>query len=144
MTGEDATAWSLARLNTAFFHHYGRRDYEAVLDLFAPDALYELRGRSLRGRAEIKQVLDARPGPEQTIRHLVTNQHFHTIDGTTAQGTITLIAYGAPTPTGSGPGRYPTATAGHVVEVTDHYRADDGHWKIAHRTANEVLTPASD
>ncbi|WP_211370766.1 hypothetical protein [Nonomuraea turkmeniaca] len=31
MTPEDATAWSLARLNQAFFHHYDRRTYDALL-----------------------------------------------------------------------------------------------------------------
>ena len=36
MTPEDATAWSLARLNTLFFHHYDRREYDEVLDLFTP------------------------------------------------------------------------------------------------------------
>ena len=49
MTPEDATAWSLARLNTLFFHHYDRREYDEVLDLFTPDARYEVHGQKLRG-----------------------------------------------------------------------------------------------
>jgi hypothetical protein len=70
MTPEDATAWSLARLNTLFFHHYDRREYDEVLDLFTPDARYEVHGQKLRGHAEILDVLNARPGPELTARHL--------------------------------------------------------------------------
>ncbi|MGP3920582.1 nuclear transport factor 2 family protein [Nonomuraea sp. 10N515B] len=143
MTPEDATAWSLVRLNHAFFHHYDRRDYEALLELFTADALYEVHGRSLRGHAEIRDVLNARPGPELTVRHLATSQHFHTITDTTAHGTICVITYAGPTPTGEGPAYYPAENAGHIVELTDHYRTENGHWKIAHRTAAAILSPAA-
>jgi hypothetical protein len=139
---EDATAWSLARLNTLFFHHYDRREYDEVLDLFTPDARYEVHGRKLRGHAEILDVLNARPGPELTARHLITNQHFHTIGDATAQGTVTLIGYGGPTPADEGPAPYPVAKTGRVVELNDHYRLDNGHWKITHRTAQPILAPA--
>ncbi|WP_327669456.1 MULTISPECIES: nuclear transport factor 2 family protein [unclassified Streptomyces] len=123
--------------------HYDRREYDAVLDLFTPNARYEVRGRTLHGHAEIQDVLDARSGPEQTIRHLMTSQHFHTITDTTAQGTLTLIAYSGPTPTGEGPAPYPAATAGHIVEVTDRFQSERGHWKIAHRTVDMILAPAA-
>ncbi|QYX79408.1 nuclear transport factor 2 family protein [Streptomyces akebiae] len=142
MTPEDVTAWSLARLNTAFFHRYDRREYDELLELFAPDALYEVRGRKLRGHAEILDVLNARSGPEVTIRHLVTNQQFHGIGDGTAQGTVTFIAYAGPTPVDEGPALYPAANAGHIQELNDHYRLDNGHWKIAHRVVHPVLAPA--
>ncbi|MFJ9247656.1 nuclear transport factor 2 family protein [Streptomyces sp. NPDC101776] len=144
MTPEEAAAWSLARLNTAFFHHYDRREYDELLELFAPDALYEVRGLKLRGHVEIREVLDARSGPEVTVRHLVTNQHFHTIADGTAQATVSLLAYGGPTPVDEGPALYPAANAGHIVELNDHYRLDNGHWKIAHRVVDTILAPASD
>ncbi|MGW3725040.1 nuclear transport factor 2 family protein [Streptomyces sp. NPDC000851] len=144
MTPEDSAAWALARLNTSFFHHYDRREYDAVLDLFTRDARYEVHGRKLRGHAEILDVLNARPGPEQTIRHLMTNQHFHTITDTTAQGVITVLAYSGPTaPAGEDTARYPAATAGHIVELVDHYRSDGGQWKITHRTVDMILAPAA-
>ncbi|MGX1675581.1 nuclear transport factor 2 family protein [Streptomyces sp. NPDC055400] len=143
MTPEDAAAWSLARLNDAFFHHYDRREYDGVLDLFAPDAQYDVRGRRLNGHAEILELLNARSGPELTVRHLVTSQHFHAIDDTTAQGTITLIAYAGPTSTDGGPALYPDTQAGHIVELTDHYRAEDGRWKIAQRSVDMILAPAA-
>ncbi|MFJ9590683.1 nuclear transport factor 2 family protein [Streptomyces acidicola] len=82
--------------HTALYHHYDRLEYDAVLEFFAPDALYELRGRKIRGRAEILDVLNARPGPEQTTRHIVATQHFHAIGDTTAQGAITLLGYRGP------------------------------------------------
>jgi hypothetical protein len=66
MTPEDANAWSLARLNTLFFHHYDRREYDEVVELFTPDARYEVHGQKLRDHAEILDVLNARPGPELT------------------------------------------------------------------------------
>ncbi|MEU6353586.1 nuclear transport factor 2 family protein [Streptomyces sp. NPDC047072] len=143
MTSEDATAWALARLNTAFFHHYDRREYEEALTLFAPDAHYDVRGQKLRGHAEILEALNARPGPEVTIRHLIANQHFHIIGDDTAQGTILLIGHGGPTPVDEGPALYPLTNSGHVVELDDHYRAENGRWTITHRTARILMSPAT-
>ncbi|MEV0640965.1 nuclear transport factor 2 family protein [Streptomyces sp. NPDC050619] len=143
MTPENAAAWSLARLNTAYFHHYDRRAYDELLQLFAPDAVYQVNGRKLRGHAEILEVLNARPGPELTVRHLVTNQHFHSIKDATAQGTVCGVVYGGPTSIDEGPAPYPVANGGHIVELTDHYRAENGHWKIAHRIVDMVLVPAA-
>ncbi|MBA2810578.1 nuclear transport factor 2 family protein [Streptomyces sp. KM273126] len=141
MTPEDTTAWALARLNTALYHHYDRLEYEAVLEFFAPDAVYELRGQRLCGHAKILDVLNERPGPEQTTRHIVTATHFHTVGETTARGTITLLGYGGPTPTEPGPAPYTAATGGHIFELADHYRLDHGRWKITHRTAHPILAP---
>ncbi|MEO6085687.1 MAG: hypothetical protein ABIQ18_21465 [Umezawaea sp.] len=71
----------------------------------------------LRGHTDIKTALDARPGPEPTVRHLVTNLHFHTIADDSAHGVSCLTAYAGPTSTVTGPARYPAANAGHVVQV---------------------------
>ncbi|MCZ0999514.1 nuclear transport factor 2 family protein [Streptomyces mirabilis] len=141
MSPEDTTAWSLARLNTALYHHYDRRDYDAVLEFFAPDAVYELRGRRMRGHAEILDALHERPGREQTTRHIVAATYFHAVSDTTAQGTITLLGFGGPTPTGSGPAHYASANGGHIFELADHYQLDNGRWKITHRTAHPILAP---
>jgi hypothetical protein len=143
MSIEDEIAWALTRLNTAFFHHYDRREHDNVVAMFTPDAVYELRGRKLHGHADIKAVLDARTGPELTVRHLVTNLHFHTITDRSAHGVFCLTAYAGPTPTGSGPAYYPAATAGHIVQLTDRYTRHDGRWKIAHRVADDLLVPAA-
>jgi ketosteroid isomerase-like protein len=143
MTADDAIAWTLARLNTAFIHHYDRREYDKVLAMFTPDAVYEVRSRKLHGHADIKAALDARAGPELTVRHLVTNLHFHIIEDGYAHGVCCLTAYAGPTPADTGPARYPAANAGHIHQLTDRYALHDGRWKIAHRIAEELLTPAT-
>ncbi|MFF7446045.1 MULTISPECIES: nuclear transport factor 2 family protein [unclassified Streptomyces] len=145
MSPEDATAWSLSRLNTAFYHHDDRREHDAVLELFASDALYEVHGRTLRGHAEIPHALYARPGPEQqTSRHIPGVTHFRTVGAATAQGTIPLLGYGGLTPTGPGPAPCTVATGGHIFELSNHYQLGSGSWKIAHRTARQILTPVRD
>ena len=63
MTGEDAVAWSLARLNTAFIHHYDRREYDEVLALFTPNAVYHVRGRALHGTPRSRQHSTPVPDP---------------------------------------------------------------------------------
>jgi hypothetical protein len=143
MTDEDAIAWSLARLNTAFIHHYDRREHDEVLALFAPNAVYEVHGRALHGHAAIKAVLDARPGPELTVRHLVTNLHFHTIGDGYAHGVSCLTAFVGPAAAGADPARYPAANAGHITQLTDRYALHEGRWKIAGRIAEKLLVPAT-
>jgi len=143
MISDDAIAWSLARLNTAFVHHYDRREYDEVLAMFAPDAVYEVRGRALHGHDDIRAALDARSGPELTVRHLVTNLHVHTIADGVAHGVSCLTGYAGPTPTETGPARYPAANAGHIIQVTDRYARHDGRCRIAHRITEELLAPAS-
>ncbi|MFF5521724.1 nuclear transport factor 2 family protein [Streptomyces coeruleorubidus] len=119
MIPEDATAWSLSRLTTAFHHHYDRREHDAVVELFTRDALYEMGGRGLRGHAEILSVLNARPQPEQTVRHIMGATHFHAIGDISAQGAITVLGYGAPTPTEPGPAPYPAAAGWRAHLGTD-------------------------
>ncbi|MFJ7949410.1 hypothetical protein ACIQ6K_38310 [Streptomyces sp. NPDC096354] len=54
------------------------------------------------------------------------------------------MAYSSPTaPADSGPARYPATTAGHIVELIDHYQYDHGRWRIAHRNVDMVLAPAA-
>lgn len=53
-----------------------------------------------------------------------------------------LTAYAGPTPTGTGPARYPVANAGHIYQLTDRYALHDDSWKIAGRIAEELLVPA--
>ncbi|WP_432194334.1 nuclear transport factor 2 family protein [Streptomyces sp. bgisy027] len=141
MTREDATAWALSRLNTAFYHHYDRRQHDAVLGFFTSDAVYELRGLRMQGHTEILDGLNARPGPEQTIRHIIGAAHFHTLGDTTAQGIITVLGYGGITPTEPGPAPYTMESGGHIFELVDHYRLEKGRWRISHRTGRQILTP---
>lgn len=144
MTPEHAAAWALSRLNTSF-HYYDRRQHDAVLEFFVPDAAYELRGRRMmQEHAEILDALNARPkSDELTGRHIVAATYFHSADDSTAQGTITLLGYGGCPRTELGPAPHTVATGGHIFELADHYRLDDGGWKITHRTARQTLTPIS-
>ncbi|MGW2650299.1 hypothetical protein ACWC2T_36715 [Streptomyces sp. NPDC001393] len=70
--------------------------------------------------------------------------HLHTIGDTTGQGAITGLGYGGLTPTGPGPTPNTVATGGRIFELADHYRLGNGQWRIAHRTARQILTPVHD
>ncbi|MER5227372.1 hypothetical protein [Streptomyces flaveus] len=52
-----------------------------------------------------------------------------------------MLGYSGLTPTEPGPALYTVATGGHIFELKDHYRFDNGRWKITHRTARQILTP---
>jgi hypothetical protein len=54
-----------------------------------------------------------------------------------------VTAYAGPTPAGPGPARYPAATAGHIVQLTDRYTLHHGQWRISQRIAEDILAPAT-
>lgn len=56
----------------AMFDHLDEGEYEGLLSLMTPDAVWHRRGQRLQGHAQIRAALQERSGT-QRIRHLVTN-----------------------------------------------------------------------
>jgi ketosteroid isomerase-like protein len=60
------------RLSVAFANNIDRRDYPAVLDLFAEDAVLDRVGTIIRGKSALSAWLESRPNNIVT-RHICTN-----------------------------------------------------------------------
>ncbi len=56
----------------SMFDHLDQSDYESLLSLMTPDAVWHRRGQRLQGREQILSALNER-SKTQRIRHLATN-----------------------------------------------------------------------
>ncbi|NYT25227.1 nuclear transport factor 2 family protein [Alcaligenaceae bacterium] len=71
-----------------FFRHLDERDYDALVSLLAPDAVWHRQGKQLRGPAEALQALRQR-SPNMRIAHIITNLVVDHIDA----GRCTMRGY---------------------------------------------------
>ncbi|MDB5847393.1 MAG: nuclear transport factor 2 family protein [Rhodoferax sp.] len=110
-------------------------DYDAFVDLFAPDGVFERAGQRSAGHEAIRAFLIARPTGRVT-RHLCGNVRIDMTGPDAATGTcVALVLAGA---TGDTP---PAPSPPLVVDYTDDYvRTADG-WKFSHRRTAIVFGP---
>lgn len=60
------------RVVLSVYRHLDEFDYARLVELFAPDGVWQREGRELKGRAQILANLEQRPR-NQVVRHLITN-----------------------------------------------------------------------
>jgi len=109
---------------------YGRHldvgDFDAYAGLFAEEGEVDLGGRgSARGRAAIKELIEANSGPPGSAFRIISNPHV-VVDGDTATSTAMFTVL-VPTP-----GGVAVASLGHHF---DELRREDGRWCFALRRA---------
>jgi SnoaL-like domain len=126
---------ALEDLNTAFARHLDHNEIDALVDLFAVDALYTHGERISRGRGEIEQLFRDRAakGP-RTSRHLLSGLRLSIESATEAAGTSVCLSFAAdglpPLP----------ARPFLVADFDDRYRRDgDGQWRFAERHIRRVF-----
>ena len=71
-TGEADCRATCERLSIAFANNIDRRDYPALLDLFADDAFVDRMGTIIRGKPALSAWLESRPADIVT-RHVCSN-----------------------------------------------------------------------
>jgi len=126
---------ALEDLNSAFAHHLDHNEIDALVDLFAVDALYTHGERISRGRAEIEQLFRARAarGP-RTSRHLLSGLQLSIESATEAAGTSVCLSFAA-----NGLPPLP-ARPFLVADFDDRYRRDgDGRWRFTERHIRRIF-----
>jgi ketosteroid isomerase-like protein len=126
---------ALEDLNSAFARHLDHNEIDALVDLFAVDALYTHGERISRGRDEIERLFRARAakGP-RTSRHLLSGLRLSIESATEAAGTSVCLSFAAD---GSPP---LPARPFLVADFDDRYRRDrDGRWRFAERHIRRVF-----
>ncbi|MGQ2999701.1 nuclear transport factor 2 family protein [Variovorax sp.] len=114
-----------------FFHALDRRDYDAMLALFADDCRWLRQGRWLEGKPAVRAALEARAADVET-RHVLTNAHVSAQDGTSAEVEAYMTAYRHPA--AAQPDGAPPRIAGPLRFnlTTTVFRRDPGQgWRIA-------------
>ena len=105
-------------------------DYDAFVQLWADDAVWETRAGVCKGHAEIRKYLDSR-AQGVTGRHHCTNVVVDVVDANTARGRSYFMYFvGAP-----GTKTDPVIGSGPAVvgEYVDQFRLTSKGWKFAHR-----------
>jgi len=114
-------------------------DYDAFVELWAEDAVWETRAGVCKGHAEIRKYLDSR-AKGVTGRHHSTNVVIDVVDEKTARGRCYFMYYVGGPAAGNGPATLGgPAVAG---EYVDQFRLTAKGWKFAHRaTAITMSAP---
>ncbi len=121
--------WRIRNVLELYCRHLDDCDYEALLPLFAPDAVFLTMGQELKGRAGIRAFFPETPEPlppRPVSQHLLSNFIIE-VDGETATAETDwcLTRRSADGPTAIIlAGRY-----------RDRFARIDGTWMIAHRQA---------
>jgi ketosteroid isomerase-like protein len=127
---------ALEELNAAFAHHLDHGEIDALVDLFAADALYTHGERVSRGRGEIERLFRNRAakGP-RTSRHLLSGLRVSIESATVATGSSVCLSFAAD-------GEPPLPARPFLVaDFEDRYRRDeDGRWRFAERHIHRVFT----
>jgi 3-phenylpropionate/cinnamic acid dioxygenase small subunit len=130
--------WQLTTLSTRFAHFLDAGDFEAMIDLFTEDGVFDRGGVALRGHAEIRKAMAERPA--LTTRHLLTNHHFAQVDTDTARAIVSVVVFHGPVPENGGPVQYATEQ-GRVLEFHDRYCRTVDEWRIVERVARPIFQP---
>jgi hypothetical protein len=115
-------------------------DYDAFMQLWAEDAVWETRAGTVKGHAEIRKYLDARPR-NVVGRHQCSNVIVDVIDAQRARGRCYFTYYvGAP---GAGGAAAVLGGPSVVGEYLDEFRLTPNGWRFAKRgTAMTMAAPA--
>jgi hypothetical protein len=130
--------WQLTRLNNEFVYHIDTGDFESMITLFTPNALFDRAGTVHKGCDEIRQGM--RDRPMMTTRHLLTNVHFTEVKPDSAEAVVCAMVYHGPVSENGEAVVYATDN-GRVVEFHDSYTNTPDGWRIATRVARPVFTP---
>lgn len=130
--------WQLVSLSTRFAHYLDAGDFEAMVELFAIDGVFDRGGIALRGHAEIRRAMAERPA--LTTRHLSTNHYFVQVGIDTASAVVSVLVLHGPVPENDEPVQYATER-GRVLEFHDRYRRTGGEWRIVERVARPIFQP---
>jgi ketosteroid isomerase-like protein len=93
-TGQADCREMCERLSIAFANNIDRRDYPALLDLFADDAVVDRMGTIIRGKPALSAWLESRPADVVT-RHVCSNIDIAQRGPETAEGLTYFTFYKA-------------------------------------------------
>jgi ketosteroid isomerase-like protein len=130
--------WELVKLNTSFAYFMDHGEFEAMLELFTADALFDRAGNIHRGHEEIRDAMRVRP--KMTARHQLTNFHFFDVTDDSAEAVVCAMVYHGPPQDDGKPAEY-EITECRLMEFRDSYRRTADGWRIASRAGTAILVP---
>ncbi|WP_322062050.1 nuclear transport factor 2 family protein [Paraburkholderia sp. J63] len=119
-----------------FFEALDLRNHESAVALFTPDGIWERNGTHLKGRTAIAQALAERPAGRTTF-HLVANPLVSLQDASHAEVRFFLVAYEA------NKGLVEPIAPSAIRRCVDRLEFDGERWRIAHKSSQPHMPPAS-
>jgi uncharacterized protein (TIGR02246 family) len=110
-------------------------DYDAFVDLFAPDGVFERAGHRSEGHGAIRAFLDARPAG-RTTRHVCSNIRADLTGADTARGHCIALMYA-----GAGTDVPLQVSAPMLVDYADEFVLTARGWKFLHRRTDVIFQP---
>ena len=127
----------LMKLSHDFAYYMDHAEYEKLIELFVPDAVFDRILHVHRGHDEIRAGLAER-STEIVTRHVTTNFHFTHLSADEVEGVVyNMSYYGAMRAPGELPAPY--GGAGMLLEFHDRYVRTTTGWRFARRVARAVL-----
>jgi hypothetical protein len=130
--------WQLTKLNYASAYFMDNGEFDKLIELFTPDALFDRAGTVHHGHDEMRQGMRERPA--MTTRHLLANIHYLNVTEDYAEAVTSAITFHGVAAEHGEPVSYAT-TNGRVLDFHDTYTRVKGEWKISSRVAQVVFTP---
>lgn len=122
------------RLIAEFVWHVDRNDYHALVELFAPDGVFERPGAIMVGRQAILAAMELR-SRDRLTRHFCTDPIIDIVSPTAANGRCYVSLQSAPrAERGDQSGMRVTL----VGEYHDRFVLTGDGWRIAYRTARII------
>ena len=87
-----AIEWDCQQVMLRFYESYDDWQYEEMLDMCTPDAVWFRSGTELQGREMIHEAIKTR-STTQVVRHVITNMVVDVHDANTATVRFLLTAY---------------------------------------------------
>lgn len=118
------------KLAVAYCHYTDTHDHESLVQLFAPDTLWESAKGPLRGHAEIRKFLESKPKTTVGMHHLA-NTMIQVVDADHANGVSFFTYYTTSSPQVEGPAPFfgPTSAGRYYDKFV---RTKDG-WRFENR-----------
>jgi len=124
-----------ARLATAFHVHIDAFEHDAVIGLFAADAVWvHPMAGTLRGHKDIQGYLDSK-STKPTAMHVTSNILIEVVDETHAKGRVYYTFYY------DGEGRDPAPLSGPMAvgRYVDEYILTESGWRFSYRAPRNIF-----
>ena len=124
------------RLCHAFAYHIDHGNFEAMVNLFAPDGVFDRDGVTLRGRQQIREAMSKRP--PVTTRHVVTNFFALEVSAARVTSSVYNLSIHSFDPA-AGVKKFSPAAGMRLLEFSDEFQLTAEGWRFASRIARPVM-----
>ncbi|MGO9059054.1 MAG: nuclear transport factor 2 family protein [Candidatus Binataceae bacterium] len=131
-----AIEFECLKLCHAFAYYIDHGNFEAMVNLFAPDGVFDRDGVTLRGRQQIREAMSKRP--PVTTRHLVTNFLPLEVNASRVKSSVYNLSIHSFDPS-EGVKKFSPAAGTRLLEFSDEFQLTPDGWRFASRIARPVM-----